>query len=56
VTPQRGDPSEASAWVASGLSLRKLSRTLEHFSRARVGFATHRTASLKNHRCCLYLL
>ena len=29
---------------------------LEQFSRARVGLATHRTASLENNRCCPGLL
>jgi hypothetical protein len=39
-----------------GPHLRKFGQTLEQFPRARIGLATHRTASLENNRCCPCLL
>ena len=39
-----------------GRRLAEISLTMEHFPRARVGLATHRTASWENNRCCPCLL
>jgi hypothetical protein len=65
VTPKDKTPGEVDSLTVGlafaccelvGGDLRKFSLTMEHFPRARVGLATHRTASLENHRCCPSLL
>ena len=50
-------PRCALGWYALVRSaLRLVQQAVEPFSRARVGLATHRTASLENNRCCPCLL